>query len=351
MQQNFKWQKCSDHWSNILQELMVTNDFADVTLVCDDKKQIKSHRNILSACSPVFKNILNLTSSINHPVIYLRGIKHLEMKSILDFIYLGEVNCHEKKVDEFLSVARNLEIKQLSECIEEGSRLCTDLEVPDEVAVFKTLVRNSVTTPDDSSHGSDLEVENHEKEESQTEKEYFEPVFQAHTDDTEDDLEEIDEDEIHAEQNEPSNQVLIQRKSQAFKDFEGKYKSIEGKLLCLLCENIYDSFVGLMRHIQIKHEKGRLKCDKCEYKAGYKGDLNKHIRSKHDNIKFPCTFCNYRSSSSSNLNAHVKSIHTGVKYSCEHCEYTSGFRSGINQHVKRCVKRVKSLSLQNHLNK
>ena len=348
MEQSFRWDKHSDHWSNILKELMVTNDFADVTLVCDDKKQIKSHRNILSACSPVFKNILNLTSSINHPVIYLRGIKHSEMKSILDFIYLGEANCHEKKVDEFLSVARNLEIKQLSECIEEGAKLCKDLEVPDEVAVFKTLVRNSVTTP-----GTDLEVENHEIEKSQTEKEYFETVFQAHTDNTDDDLEEIDEDEIHDDQNEASNQVIIQRKSQAFKDFEGKYKSIEGKLLCLLCENIYDSFVGLVRHMQIKHEKGRFKCDKCEYKAGYKGDLNKHIRSKHDKIKFPCTrgHCDYQSSSSSNLNAHIKSIHDGVKYSCEHCEYTSGFRSGINQHVKRCVKRVKSLSLQKHLNK
>ena len=53
----------SDHLRVALKEMMTSKDFADVTLVTDDKQQIRAHRNILSACSPVFKNILQIKSN------------------------------------------------------------------------------------------------------------------------------------------------------------------------------------------------------------------------------------------------------------------------------------------------
>ena len=58
---------------------MTTSDFADVTLVTDDKHQIRAHRNILSACSPVFKSILQIDSNNTNPIIFLRGIQNSEM--------------------------------------------------------------------------------------------------------------------------------------------------------------------------------------------------------------------------------------------------------------------------------
>ena len=84
---------------------MTSSEFADVTLVTDDKKQIRAHRNILSACSPVFKNILQVDSNNTNPVIYLRGIQHSEMESIMQFIYLGEARLHEARMIEFLSIS------------------------------------------------------------------------------------------------------------------------------------------------------------------------------------------------------------------------------------------------------
>ena len=48
------------HLGDIMRQLLLSEEFADVTLVCDDGKQIKAHRNILSICSPVFKNILQI---------------------------------------------------------------------------------------------------------------------------------------------------------------------------------------------------------------------------------------------------------------------------------------------------
>ena len=97
---------------------MTTGEFADVTLVTDDKQQIRAHRNILSAASPVLKNILKLDSDNKNSAIYLRGIQHSEMESIIHFIYLGETRFCEERMSEFLLVSKNLEIQDLVTCIE-----------------------------------------------------------------------------------------------------------------------------------------------------------------------------------------------------------------------------------------
>ena len=107
------WRSYSDHLRETLKEMMTTTEFADVTLVTDDKQQIRAHRNILSAASPVFKNILQLDRKNVNPVIYLRGIKHSEMESIMQFIYLGEARFYEERMSEFIAVFKNLEIKDL----------------------------------------------------------------------------------------------------------------------------------------------------------------------------------------------------------------------------------------------
>ena len=65
------WHSHPDYLREMMREMMTSDDFTDVTLVTDDKKTIKAHRNILSACSPVFKNILQMEINNSHPVIYL----------------------------------------------------------------------------------------------------------------------------------------------------------------------------------------------------------------------------------------------------------------------------------------
>ena len=40
---SLKWQTYSDHLKSMLKELMFNEDFSDVTLVTEDKKQIKAH--------------------------------------------------------------------------------------------------------------------------------------------------------------------------------------------------------------------------------------------------------------------------------------------------------------------
>ena len=94
----------------------------------DARRQVYSHlanlwwsseRNILSACSSVFKEILKINTNNNHPVIYLRGIQYSEMESILQFVYLGEAKCYKERMNEFLTVAKNLHILELANSIED----------------------------------------------------------------------------------------------------------------------------------------------------------------------------------------------------------------------------------------
>ena len=106
------WHTFSDHLRSMMKELMMNEDFSDVTLVTEDKKQIKANINILSACSPVFKDILKKEKN-SSAIMYLRGVQYSEIESILQFIYLGEATFYEERMDEFISVAKSLEIKEL----------------------------------------------------------------------------------------------------------------------------------------------------------------------------------------------------------------------------------------------
>lgn len=80
------WKSYSDHLKSMMKEMMINNDFSDVTLVTEDKKHINANINILSACSPVFKEILKKDKN-SSPLIFLRGIQYSEMDSIMHYIY------------------------------------------------------------------------------------------------------------------------------------------------------------------------------------------------------------------------------------------------------------------------
>ena len=129
---NLNWHTFSDHLREMLHDMRNSNDLTDVTLVCDDKRQFQAHKVVLSACSKVFKSIIyNLPQ--NSSVIYLRGIKHQEIESILEFMYLGVATFYQERMNEFLNVAKNLEIKEISKDVEfgHGNELTEETDISD----------------------------------------------------------------------------------------------------------------------------------------------------------------------------------------------------------------------------
>ena len=108
---NMTWHTFSTHGQDLFKNLKETEEFSDVTLISDDQLQFRVHKLILSACSTVFRKIL--TSDPNTSSIYLRGIHHVELRSVLQFIYLGETSFYHERMNEFLNVAKSLDIKDI----------------------------------------------------------------------------------------------------------------------------------------------------------------------------------------------------------------------------------------------
>ena len=247
------WHTYSDHLKDILKEMSSDDSFADVTLVTDDKKQIKAHRNILSACSSVFKEILQINSNNSHPVIYLRGIQHSEMESILQFIYLGEAKFYEERMNEFLNVAKNLDIRELAKANEDG----------DET----TAVNEKIT-------GIDSEDT---------------PVA------TED--------------------VGEQRKQDIDGAAGGQHKTQSGavtkgyKYECQQCNKAFTKTSNLTRHIQSIHECVKYACNQCDHQFTTQSSLTTHIQSKHEGVKYACNQCDYEAGYRHDLISHMNRKH------------------------------------------
>ena len=69
----FKWETFRDHLVDTFKDLFNKEEFADVTLVCDDQTQLLTHKVVLGACSPVLNNIL-MNNPHTHPLLYMRGV-------------------------------------------------------------------------------------------------------------------------------------------------------------------------------------------------------------------------------------------------------------------------------------
>ena len=102
---NLNWNTYNDHLKEMMQHLMQSDESTDVTLVCEDKTKFKAHKFVLNACSPVFQSIISDLPQ-RDPIIYLRGIHSQEIKSILQFMYLGQATFFHDRMNDFLNVAK-----------------------------------------------------------------------------------------------------------------------------------------------------------------------------------------------------------------------------------------------------
>ena len=107
-----KWNDFQSNWNQSLSELRKDTNFADVTLISDDKMKFSAHKILLSSCSNTFKMILKENSN-SKSLLYLGGVSSVNLGYLLDYIYHGEVNLYQKQLDSFLEIAQNLEIEGL----------------------------------------------------------------------------------------------------------------------------------------------------------------------------------------------------------------------------------------------
>merc|ERR1719318_1762749 len=132
---------------NVFKELLNDTHFTNVTLVTDGNNYIKAHKVVLSAFSPIFKDIL-VNNPQDNPVIYLRGVEHPHLKAIINYIYLGETKVGLENVTEFLNVASDLNIVGLG--VDKMLNTALDLETEIPVKVYEEKHSSSPKLDEDS---------------------------------------------------------------------------------------------------------------------------------------------------------------------------------------------------------
>jgi len=274
---NLNWHTYSDHLQDLLHNMRKMEYLTDVTLVCDDQKQFKAHKIVLSACSTVFKNIID-SLPLNSSVIYLRGIQHQEIDSILEFMYLGVATFYQERMNEFMNVAKNLKIKEISNIDEEFNE---DL----------------------------LETAHHQNN---------------------------DQEEANGTDDQISDQFInTNLKTNAdTNNSKSVVQNTDNKFSCDQCNKQFSGKQILKIHIQSKHEGVMFACNQCDKKFTQQGHLATHIKSKHEGVKYPCNQCDYQATQHGNLITHIKSKHEGVKYACNQCDHQATQQSHLATHIQ-----------------
>ena len=134
----FQWNDFKENAIGAFENLREDNDFADVTLACEDGKQVEAHKVILATSSPFFLRMLRRNAH-PHPLIYMRGIKSDNLLAIIDFLYCGEANVYQENLDSFLAIAEELQLKGLMGKTEDAAdEIQTDsFKIPDSPAKVK----------------------------------------------------------------------------------------------------------------------------------------------------------------------------------------------------------------------
>merc|ERR1719420_59080 len=126
-----RWNDFESSISSAFKDIRDEKDFFDVTLACDDE-QVQAHKLILSACSPFFRSVLRRNPH-QHPLLYMKGVRYVDLESILNFMYHGEVNVAQDDLNSFLAVAEELKVKGLTQKNEGDNRIKSAARCPARV--------------------------------------------------------------------------------------------------------------------------------------------------------------------------------------------------------------------------
>ena len=69
-----KWNEFQENLNSSFVGFRNDQDFADVTLVCEDSAEIETHKVVLASSSPFFMEMLKKRKH-PHPMIYMKGVK------------------------------------------------------------------------------------------------------------------------------------------------------------------------------------------------------------------------------------------------------------------------------------
>ena len=250
-----QWNDFKENVTGAFGSLREDNDFADVTLACEDGNQLEAHKVILASSSPFFQNILTRNKH-PHPMIYMRGVKSEDLVAIIDFLYYGEANVYQENLDSFLVIAEELQLKGLM-----GRAQNDEVKQKETPKMRKVPVyRNESDFP---THSAELSRANNENQIADTEYE-TDVGTMALTSNLSEDWSELDN---------KSKSLMVKTAN----------KNVGGKPLykCTLCGK--EAIIGnLKNHIEANHLEGiSVPCNLCEKTFRSRASLAVHKHTNH----------------------------------------------------------------------
>jgi len=355
-----------DNNRKMLHELISSNLFTDVTLVSDDKKKIKAHRNILSASSSVLNNILEIEAHSSNSVVYLKGIHFSEIESLLQFIYLGQTSLDPHKLSDFLSLANNLEIKDLElsnerEEKEENKTLPKDVEhldylgpiihddssssdlgqetVSERLILLQPRQENpthitplprqdvDITTNNTGEHQNDMTLIKQSIHDGITHKKRWKNHMK---------LKCSENFSVGNEQQTVSleKRTLLEPTQEPMLSPEPKHNFTERDQAASVqsISNTNDKTGPGQDHRN--HAQATYQCSQCEKSFKDKQILRSHIQSSHGGITYPCRKCNYYATKKELLKRHDEIVHIGRRYECPDCGIMFAYKDYLSKHMK-----------------
>lgn len=123
----------NNHQSNLLgvfSQLLQDESLVDVTLACSEGASIRAHKVVLSACSSYFQTLF-LDHPSRHPIVILKDVRFSELRTLVEFMYKGEVNVQYCQLSALLKTAESLKVKGLAEMTNQSTALREPEREPD----------------------------------------------------------------------------------------------------------------------------------------------------------------------------------------------------------------------------
>ena len=296
---------------------------SDVTLVCNDDKQIKAHKVILSSFSSLFKRMF-VNNPHPQPIIFLKGVAFSDLDALLDFIYHGEASVAQENFSSFLETAADLEIEELSSFSNET----------ENSKVRLGFIQNKTESFKSQDDEDNKLLDNHLSHEISYEKDTNINKFQKFV-------------HLSGPTEDQETQIQIKPRTEEESEFEFVNHSSSSSYFkkkladphsyqCDDCDYKVFNSKHMEQHIlETSHNSGRYKCRFCDVKTLVLKNLSKHTEEAHPVDRFRCDKCEYIGVSYQSIARHTYTIHQGVSFPCDQCTYKTNSQGSLKVHKER----------------
>lgn len=169
---SLKWHSFPSHLAGSLDTCYEKQQFVDLSLVCKDGTILKCHKMVLANSSTFFRRLL-VANDHPHPMIILHDIEADDLKTIVNFMYCGEIQVVQSEVRRLLKLAEILEVTGLRH-IQTSDLVTESNDTSDEAArktatVSRLEIEETKSLPTKSSPGEhDINARRQNKSSCQT---------------------------------------------------------------------------------------------------------------------------------------------------------------------------------------